>query len=326
MTESPRRRALCTLFFTAAVLATAGVPAHGAYPDHAIRLMVPQGAGGTGDAVSRIVGQGLAERIGKSVVVENKPGAGGTLGTSVVARAPADGYSLVLTSTGFATWSSMYSKLPFNPTTDIAAVAMMGSLPFAFLVPGDAPYKTVAEFVAFAKANPGKVNFGSAGNGALSHLLAAWFAAEAGITPSHIPYGGTAPALSALMGKQVEFYFDPVATSAGLVKSGKLRALATTGAQRSKVMPDVPTLVESGYPVRGSVWLALSTTGGTPAPVIERLNREINTTLKDPKIRQQLEAKGITVETMSPAELGAFYASEIKTWSKLVRDNGIKPE
>jgi tripartite-type tricarboxylate transporter receptor subunit TctC len=202
---------------------------------------------------------------------------------------------------------------------------MMGSLPFALLVPAAAPYRTVGDLVAQAKARPGMMNFASTGIGGLSHLLSGWFAAEAGISANHIPYAGSAPALSAMLGGQVDFYFDPVANSAALVKSGKLRALATTSERRSPVIPSAPTLIESGYPVRGEVWLGWMVAGATPAPIVSRLNREINAVLNEPEVRLQLEAKGLTVTPMSPQAFGAFTASEIKTWTRLARDNGIKP-
>jgi tripartite-type tricarboxylate transporter receptor subunit TctC len=306
--------------------ASALAAAQGDYPSKPLRLVVPQAAGGTGDTVSRIVAQKLSARLGQPVIVENRPGAGGTVGSSLVAKAPADGYSLVLASTGYATWATMYPNIPFNPAADLAPVAMMGSLPFAVLVRSESQYRTIADLVAFARANPGKATYASAGAGALSHLLAAWFGAEAGIDVRHIPYNGTAPALNALLGEQVDFYFDPVATSIQLVKSGRLRALATTGAERSEVLPEVPTFVESGFPIRGSVWLGLMTTGGTPAPLIDHLNREIHSILQDPDTRAQLKSRGVEVEAMSQQQFGAFLASEVRTWSKLVRDNGIKPE
>ena len=329
-TSASRRRALglaCKGLISLAVAsASAFAVAQGNYPSKPLRLVVPQAAGGTGDTVSRLVAQKLSARLGQPVVVENRPGAGGTVGSGLVAKAPADGYSLVLASTGYATWTTMYPNIPFNPASDLAPVAMMGSLPFAVLVRSEAPYKTLADLVAYAKANPGKATYASAGPGALSHLLAAWFGAEAGVDIRHIPYNGTAPALNALLGEQVDFYFDPVATSAQLVKAGRLRALATTGAVRSDVMPEAPTLVESGFPVRGSVWLGLMTTGGTPAPVIDRLNKEIHSILQEPDTRRELQSRGVQAEAMSQEQFGAFVASEIRTWSKLVRDNGIKPE
>ena len=233
-TSDSRRRAIglaCKGLISLAVAsASAFAVAQGNYPSKPLRLVVPQAAGGTGDTVSRLVAQKLSARLGQPVVVENRPGAGGTVGSGLVAKSPADGYSLVLASTGYATWTTMYPNIPFNPASDLAPVAMMGSLPFAVLVRSEAPYKTLADLVAFAKANPGKATYASAGAGALSHLLAAWFAAEAGVDIRHIPYNGTAPALNALLGEQVDFYFDPVATSAQLVKAGRLRALATTGA------------------------------------------------------------------------------------------------
>lgn len=319
------RRTFGHLLLTAAAMTLATAGAQPAFPDKPLRLIVPQAAGGTGDTVTRLVAQGLSARLGQPVVVENRPGAGGTVGTGAVARAAADGYTLVLLSTGFATWTTMYPEMPFDPAKDLAPVAMMGSLPFAFLVRSDAPYKTVDDFVAYARQHPGAANYSSAGVGALSHLLAAWFAAEADIQTTHVPYGGTAPALSAMLGGQVDFYFDPVATSAALVESGKLKSLATTGKQRSPLMPGVPTFTELDLPVHGTVWLGLATTGGTPEPIVERLNREINAVLNDARVREQLEARGVTVEPMTTQAFDEFTRSEVRTWTQLVRQNDIKP-
>jgi tripartite-type tricarboxylate transporter receptor subunit TctC len=315
------------------MLASAGLLAHpwgalraqGAYPDRPLHFVVPQGPGGTGDTVSRLVAQRLAVRLGKPVVVENKAGAGGVLGTAIVAKAAPDGYSLVMASTGFATMEAMYSKLPFKPATDLVPVALMGSLPLAFLVAPDSPCKTVADFVERAKAQPGKSSHASAGIGSLSHLLAAWFKSEAGIRMNHVPYGSSAPALNALLSGQVDMILDPVATSAELVKAGRVRVLATTGTTRSKAIA-APTLIESGYPVHGAVWLGIMTTAGTPAALIDRLNTDINVVLQEPELVQQLQSRGFDIEPMTAAQFAAFVQSEMTTWSKIVRDNDIKPE
>ncbi len=329
-TACSRRRTLTTLIsgMAGVLLATSSFCAHAqaGYPDRQLHFIVPQAAGGTGDTVSRIVAQKLSTRLGQQVIVENKAGAGGTVGSATVAKAKPDGYSLVLASSGYATWKLMFPGMTFNPDTELTPVAMFGSLPFAVLVRPDSRFRNLADFVAYAKTNPGKVNYASAGLGAASHLLTAWLAAEAGLDLTHVPYSSTAPALTALLGGQVDIYLDPVATSAPQVAAGKLRVLATTGATRSKVMPDVPTIAESGYPVKGSVWLALMTTGGTPAPVVERLNREVRAVLQDPETRDALQSRGVEVDIMTADEFRSFVANEVRVWSKLVRDNNIKPQ
>ena len=307
-------------------LTCAGAAAQANFPERQLQFIVPQAAGGTGDVVSRIIAQKLAGRLGQTIVVENKAGAGGTVGSATVAKAKPDGHSLVLASSGFATWKVMYPGMPFNPDTELAPVAMFGSLPFAVLVRPEARYKTLAEFIAAARAEPGKLNYASAGLGASSHLLAAWLAAEANVNITHVPYSSTAPALTALLGGQVDIYLDPVATSVAQISAGRLRALATTGARRARVLPDVPTIAESGWPVRGSVWLAMMTTGGTPAPVIERLNREVRAVLQEADTRDALQSRGIEIELMSVDEFRAFVANETRVWTKLVKDNNIKPQ
>ena len=315
-----------TVLGALALAAATLVAAQGTFPERSIRVVVPQPAGGAGDTVTRIVAQRLAVRLGTPVVVENRAGAGGTLGTAIVAKAPADGYTLVFASTGYATFQAMYPKLTFDPATDLAPLAMIGSVPFLFLVRNDAPFRSVAEMIAFAKAQPGKLNYATAGNGSLSHLLSAWLMAEAGIQMTHIPFSGTAPALGALLGGQVDMAFDPITTSAALVAAGKARALAVSGGARARGTPNIPTLVESGYPVRGAVWLALMLPAGVPAPISARLNREINAVLQEPEVRAQLQSRDIDIDAQTPEQFSAFLASEIRTWGKIVRDIGIKAE
>jgi tripartite-type tricarboxylate transporter receptor subunit TctC len=320
-----RRTANRFLLGLAASTAASGIHSQESYPDRPIRFVVPQPAGGTGDVVSRMVGERLAARLGKPVVIENRPGAGGTLGASNVAKSPPDGYSLVLASPSFSTFSTLYTGISFNPATDFAPVGMMGIVPVVLLVRADSPYKTLADFIDYAKANPGKTAYSSAGQGALSHLLGAWFKSEAGLDILHVPYAGTAPALTALIGGQVDINFDAMA-GAQLLKAGKVRALATTDVKRSPLLPDVPTMSELGIPVRGSVWLGILAAAGTPRPIAARLNRELELVLREPGLRTQLLTHGVQPEAMSIDEFSRFYDAETRTWTKLVRDNGIKIE
>ncbi len=295
------------------------------YPDRIIRFVVPQPPGGTGDTVSRLVGQRMAARLGKAVVIENKAGAGGSLGAMAVAKAPADGYSIVLASPGFATFASMFPKLGSNPVSDLVPIGMIGSVPIALTVRNDSTYKTVADVVAYAKANPGKATYGSAGLGSLSHLVGAWFKNALGLDIVHIPYGGTAPALNALVSGQIDLYFDPMA-GAELVKGGRLRVLATLGEKRSTAMPSAPTLTELGIPVRGAVWLGVMTTAGTPRPVIDRLSQELERVMREPEVKQQLEARMVYPDPMNAEQFAKFFANETAVWNKVVRDNGITSE
>jgi tripartite-type tricarboxylate transporter receptor subunit TctC len=320
-----RRSTQCLLALAAMPFASAAASAQSGYPDKSIRFIVPQPAGGTGDTVTRIISQRLAARLGKPIVIDNKAGAGGTLGATQAARSPADGYTIVMSSPGFATFESMFPKLSFNPAAELAPVGMMGSVPIALIVRADSPHKTLADFVAHAKAHAGQATYASAGNGALSHLMGAWFASEAGLNMVHVPYAGTAPALTALVGGQVDIYFDPMSSSE-LLKSGRVRALATTGERRTSMLPTVPTMIEQGYKISGSVWLGVMAPAGTPRPVIERLNRELNAVLQEPEVRNQLEARLVFPDPMGVEQFAGFFAKESQTWNKLVRDTGIKVE
>jgi tripartite-type tricarboxylate transporter receptor subunit TctC len=230
-----------------------------------------------------------------------------------------------MASGGFATFETMFPKLPFNPVSRLVPVGMMGAVPVALIVRDDSPFKSVADIVSYAKAHPGKLTYASAGNGALSHLMGAWFANEAGIDAIHVPYAGTQPALTALVGGQVDIYFDPMA-SAGLLKSGRVRALGTTGKTRTTMLPDVPTMIEQGYKINGAVWLGVMAPVGTPAPVIDRLNHEFDAVLHEPEVRKQLEARMVFADPMSVEQFGRFFAQESRIWNKLVRDAGIKVE
>ena len=272
--------------------------------------------------------QRLGARLGTAVVVENKAGAGGTLGASFVAKAPADGCTLVLASPGFATFSSMSPNLSFNVATDLAPMGMMGSVPVALVVlvvRSRSPFKSVADVVAHAKAKPGKVTCASAGKGSLSHLLGALLRKEAGLDLNHIPYSGTAPAMNARVSGQVDITFDPVSGSEFL-KAARLRALATTTDTRSSMLPNVPTMKELGCAVSGSVWLGMMVTAGTPQPIIERLNRELEALLRESEIKQQLEARLVYPDPMGLEQFTQFFANETRLWTRLVVENGIKAD
>jgi tripartite-type tricarboxylate transporter receptor subunit TctC len=323
--DASRRAANKALAALAAQLLAGSARAEEAYPERLIRFIVPQPAGGTGDVISRIVAQALAARLGKPVVIDNKAGAGGTLGASAAAKSPADGYTWVLASPGFATFAQMFPHLSFNPAAELAPVGMLGSVPVAMVVRNESPYKSVADFIAHAKANPGKASYASAGIGALSHLMGAWFRSAAGVDILHVPYGGTAPALTSLLGGQTDIYFDPM-SGAELIKTRRLRALATTGGRRSSMLPEVPTMNELGIPIEGSVWLGVMAPAGTPAAVIEKINRELAAVLREPAVKQQMEARLVAPDPMSVQQFARFFANETRVWGKLVRDNGIKGE
>ncbi len=294
------------------------------YPSRPVKFIVPTAVGGAVDTTARLVAKGLSDRWKQAVVVDNKPGAGGSIGAAQVAKSLADGYTLGFVSTGYTALSSVYSTLGFDPVKDLAPVALVGAVPYALLVATDSPYRTVADLVRVAKSSPGQLSFASGGNGTLTHLLGEWFKSEAGIDAVHVPYAGAGPALQAILGGQVAFYLDPISTSSELVKAGKLRALATTGTARAPQMPTVPTLTESGLPVQGSVWFGILAPAATPAAVTDRIQADMAAVLADAGVRHALQAAGIEIRPLYGQKFAEFLARETATWGGLVRRQGIK--
>lgn len=309
-----------------AVTACAASAADDGFPNRAIRIVVPYSAGGSADAAARVVAQKLTLRLGQPVTVENKAGAGGTVGLRQVFGLPADGYTIALIASGYEWLPAMYARLPFNPNSDFTALALLGSAPYIFITHPNRPFKTVAEFVAHAKVNNGKVSYATAGIGTLHHLLGTLLQAEAGIVMMAIPYGGAAPAEVALLGGQVDVMFDPVGLATVQVKAERARPLATTGSTRAKALPDVPTFSESGIPIRASFWLGLAVRTGVPPAIVSRLNQEINTILQDPEVKQRFDAISLEIDPGPPSKFAAFLEFSSKGWGKVVRDSGIKPE
>jgi len=324
---TPTRRGAARRLVIAALAlgAAAGLHAQtaGTYPDRPIRFVVPQPAGGTGDVVVRAVSQRLSERLGQPIVVENKPGAGGSVGAALAAKAQPDGYTLVLASPSFSTFTAMYKGLSFNPSTDLTPIGMMATLPVLIVTRAEAPYRTLAELIEAAKKTAEKVSFSSAGSGSLSHLLGTWFGSATGLKLLHVPFAGTAPSLTAVVGGQVDINFDPMA-GAQLLKAGKIRALASAGAQRSELAPEVPTLAELGIPVKGSVWLGVMGPAGMPRTVVERLSRELEATMKEPELRAKLLASGVQADPMSAAEFARFFQADTAALTKIVRANNVR--
>ena len=296
------------------------------FPDKPLRLLVPYTPGGAADVVARAVAQRLTLRLGQPVVVENKPGDGGVLAMGILAKTPKDGYTFGIVANSFATVAILRPKLPFNPTTELTPLAFVGMIPFILLTRTDAPFKTFQEFVSYAQLNPGKVNFASAGSGTMSHLLPMSFKRALGLDLNHIPYAGAAPSLTSLMGGHVDLYLDPVATSTELVKTGKLHALAVTGANRSKALPTVATLIEQGLPVRAVSWLGFVAPSGVPEVILNRLNAEINAALQDETLKKQFESMEIEIDTGPASKFTAFAAKETEVWGRIIRENQIKAE
>jgi tripartite-type tricarboxylate transporter receptor subunit TctC len=297
-----------------------------AYPSRPVRIVVGFGAGTAADIVARLIGQWLSERLGQQFVVENRPGAGSNIGAQAVVRAPADGYTLLLATTTNAINATLYNNLDFNLIRDIAPVAGLILVPNAMVVNASVPAKTVPEFIAYAQANPGKINMASTGNGTVPHVSGELFNMMAGVNMVHVQYRGAPPALTDLLGGQVQVYFASTTVSIEHIRAGRLRALAVTTAKRLEALPDIPTVGDFLPGYESTLWFGVGAPKNTPAEIIDRLNREINAGLADPKIKARVADMGGTALTGSPADFGKLLAEEIEKWAKVVKFSGAKPD
>jgi tripartite-type tricarboxylate transporter receptor subunit TctC len=305
-------------------VAAASVSAQG-YPDKPVKLVVPFPPGGPTDIVGRLVAQKLAEGIGQPVVVENRPGAGGTVGSTAVARAPADGYTLLYGSTTLAIAPSLYRDLAYDPRTAFAPISLVSRGPIIAAVNAQLPAKTLKDFIALAKSSPGRINYGSAGSGTPPHLAAELFKTVAGVDLVHVPYKGGGPAVSDLAGGQVQVCFEGLPTLLPHIKSGKVRALAITGAKRDPALPEVPTFAEAGLPgYDANFWNGLVAPAGTPAEVIARLNSVLVQALATPEVHAALVRLGLEAAGTTPQQFGDFIAAEIDKWARVVKASGAK--
>ena len=318
-----RRQFLHLAAGAAALPALSRIARSQAYPSRPVRVIVPFAPAGDTDLVARLMGQWLSERLGQPFIIENRPGAGTNIGTEAVVRAPADGYTLLLASPPSAINATLYAKLNFVFLRDIAPVAGVIRAPFVLEVNPSVPAKTVPEFIAYAKANPGKISMASAGIGSGPHVAGELFKMMAAVNTIHVPYRGQGPALTDLLGGQVQFYFAGIPSSIQYLRTGKLRALAVTTATRSEVLPEIPTLSDFllGYEASG-----FCAPKGTPAEIIDKLNKEINAGLADPKMKARIADLGATVLVGSPADFGKHIADETEKWAKVIKFAGIKAE
>jgi tripartite-type tricarboxylate transporter receptor subunit TctC len=296
------------------------------YPSRPVRLIVTTPAGGSPDIIARLIGQWLSERLGQPIVVDNRSGASGNIGTEIVVRAPPDGYTLLMALSLNAINASLYDKLNFDFIRDTAPVASIASIPLVMEVSPSVQAKTVPEFIAYAKANRGKINMASAGNGSPAHVAGELFKMMAGVDMVHVPYRGEALALPDLISGQVQVLFGVMPASLGYIRAGKLRALAVTTAERQEPLPDVPTVGEflPGFETRG--WYGIVVPKAAPTEIVEKLNKEINAALADPIMKKRLTDLGAAVFAGSPADFGKFIADEIEKWRKVIKSAGIKPE
>jgi len=298
------------------------------FPNRTITLVIPFAPGGSTSIVGRVIADRMSQLLGQSIVVDNRPGAGGTVGTKYVAKCDPDGYTILLGYTGtLAIGPSLYRNVGYDPRKDFAPIGLIGNAPSTLVVHPSFPAHTVAELIAYAKANPGKVNYGSAGTGSVNHITGEYFARTAGITLVHIPYKGTGPALTDLLGWHIPMALAPIPATNPNVAAGLLRALAVTGRNRSILMPDVPTLAESGLPgFEASLYYGLVAPAGTPRPVIDRLNTELRTALASDEVKKQLAQDGTEITPDTPEDYAQFIDKDERKWSELVKASGVEQE
>jgi tripartite-type tricarboxylate transporter receptor subunit TctC len=296
------------------------------YPSRPVHFIVAFAPGGTNDIVARLIGQSLSERLGQPFIIENRAGAGSNIGTEVVVRAPPDGYMLLVVGAPNAINATLYEKLPFEFIRDIAPVASILNVPLVMEVNPSVPATTVREFIAYAKANPGKINYASGGIGGVTHVAGELFKMLAGVEMLHVPYRGEVPALVDLLGGQVQVMFPTATASIEYIKAGKLRALGVTTASRSEALPDLPTVGDFVPGYEATAWLGVGAPRNTPAPIVDRLNKEINAVLSDPKMKARLADLGGTVLAGSPADFGKLIVDETEKWAKVVKLSGAKPK
>ena len=317
-------------FLTLAALAlscttVAAQPATPQWPDRPLQLLIPYPPGGSADLLGRPLAMKLQERLGQNVVLEYKPGAGGTVASQALARAKPDGHTLILVLAAHAINASLYPKLPYDTRKDFAPVSLVANLPMIVAASSALKANSIPELIAAAKAAPGKLTFGSAGNGNTGHLAAEFFSAQAGIKMTHVPYKGSAGVVNAMLAGEIDLTFDSISTSYPQIKSGRMRALAVTGEKRAPIAPDVPTMIESGmngFVING--WYAILAPAGTPAPIVERLSKEIASVLTLPDLRAQIMAGGYEPVGSTPAALAAHIEAEMSRWSKVVKESGAK--
>ena len=309
--------ALCAVFSQGALASD--------YPNKAVKLVVPYPPGGPTDIVARVVAQKLQDQTGQPFVIDNRPGAGGNLGAEAVARSSADGYTLLVATTAHAINPSLFTKLNYSLVKDLTPVSQLTAGPLVIVVNPSLPASNVKELIALAKSKPGGLNFATSGNGQSTHLSAELFNSMAGTKMAHIPYKGSAPALTDVMGGQADLMFDAMLSSMPHVKAGKLKALAVTSSKRSSVAPDVPTVDESGLPGYEAIaWNGLLAPAGTPKAVVDRLNLEVKKVLENSEVTQKFEEQGSSAAWNTPAAYGKFLADEVEKWGKVVKTSGAK--
>ena len=299
------------------------VMAQQAYPTKPIRFVMPYPPGGSSEILARPIVAELTRNIGQSVFIDFKPGGGSTIGADLIAKSAPDGYNIVMMLTAHAVNATLMAKLPYDTVKDFASITLAATLPLVVVVNAQSPIRTLADLIAAAKANPGKLNYASAGPGNTSHLSVEYFKSVVGVDMTHVPYKGSGPAITALLGREVDLIFDSLSSSLPQIQAGKFRAIAISTQKRSRVLPDIPSIHEQG--IKGfdvSVWYAILAAAGTPAPIVQRLNAEFIKAMNMPEAKQRIEAAGYDIVGSTPAELDTFIKAEITRWAKVVKDSG----
>ncbi len=320
------RRAFITNLSAAAVAATIAAPvlAQSTWPNKPIRIIVPYTPGGFTDQMARLVQQGLQQALGQPVVIDNKPGANSLIGVDALAKAPADGYTFGVVIAAYAANTTLYPKLPYDPKKDLTGVSLLGVSPLLAAVNNDAPFKTARELIDYAKAHPGKVAFGSSGNGSAAHLTSELWKSLTGVDMIHVPYRGAIPALTDLIGGQIQLFFDAPTGFINQAKAGKVRLIGVAGERRLPVLPDVPTFIEQGFPgLIGSTWAGVLAPAGTPRPIIDRMSSELAKIINSDETRAKLDAMGTFAVGNTPQAFDAFIAEETAKWGNVIKTAGV---
>lgn len=325
MPVQSRTRITRALAALAAGLCLSTGAAADAWPSKTIKIIIPFAAGGVTDVVIRTISPKLSEALGQPVVIENKGGAGGTLGTAMGAASAPDGYTFIAPAASHTTTPSLYSKLSFDPVKDFAAVTQIVTVPYLLVVPASSPMNTLADFIAAAKAKPGTLTFGSAGNGSSNHLAGELLAGSIGAPLVHVPYKGSGPALADVLGGQLSFMFDTINTSTGHVKAGRLRVLGVGTTKRSRIMPDVAPIADTIPGFEAVTWIGLLAPAGTPKEIVTRMHREIEKIVQLPEVQERLSASGAEPVASTPEQFGAYLSAEVAKWGRVVKQAKIPP-
>jgi tripartite-type tricarboxylate transporter receptor subunit TctC len=322
-----RLRAFCSTLGVCCAMAWAAEAPAQAFPSKSVRIVVPFAAGGTSDVLTRMLGQRLTPLYGQQIIIDNRPGSGGQIGAEIVARAPADGYTLLSGTIGIHAAFAIYTKLQHDPAKDLQPVILLAEVPSVLVVHPSLPVKNVKEFIALARARPGEITFGSAGVGSSTHMTGELFKLTAKVDLTHVPYKGSAPALSDLLGGQIQAMFENLPTLPSHIAAGKVRALAVTSRARSPALPDVPTVAEAALPgFDAAAWFTIAAPSKVPAPIIQKLNTDINAIMKQPEMEARFRELGLTRIGGSPEEAAKYFAAETEKWNRVIKAANLRAD